>query len=86
MDITRERTPGFYMYTLGGEPLQYVDQQRLLGVNIACDLRWNTHTDIWCAQNLGLAREADCLLVTGPAHLDLWPPCMVSDDRREHKK
>jgi hypothetical protein len=38
------------------------------------------------AQNPGLACEADCLLVTGPAHLDLWPPCMASDYRREHKK
>jgi hypothetical protein len=56
MDITRERSPMYYMYTLGGEPLQYVDQQRLLGVNITCDLRWNTHTDIVrakAAQNLG---------------------------------
>jgi hypothetical protein len=36
------------------------------------------------AQNPGLACEADCLLVAGPAHLDIWPPCMASDYRREH--
>jgi Reverse transcriptase (RNA-dependent DNA polymerase)/Endonuclease-reverse transcriptase len=56
MDVTRARTPLYYQYTLGGEPLQYVDQQRLLGVNLTCDLRWGVHTDkvrAKAAQNLG---------------------------------
>lgn len=56
MDITRARTPLYFQYTLGGDPLQYVDQQRLLGVNITSDLRWSVHTDIVrakAAQNLG---------------------------------
>jgi hypothetical protein len=38
------------------------------------------------ASRVLLAREADCLLGTGPAHHDLWPPRMASDHRREHTK
>jgi hypothetical protein len=58
MDITRSSTPLHFLYTIGGEPLEYVDQQRLLGVHITCDLRWTAHTKIVrgkAAQTLGFA-------------------------------
>jgi hypothetical protein len=45
MDVTRERHPIYYQYTIGGTPLEYVDQQRLLGIEIMSDLRSQAHTD-----------------------------------------
>jgi ribonucleases P/MRP protein subunit RPP40 len=56
MEITKSRTARHYFYTLGGVPLEYVDQHRLLGVHISSDLKFNAHTDIVrakAAQNLG---------------------------------
>jgi hypothetical protein len=45
MDITRARTPLYFEYTIGGTTLEYVDKQRLLGVHLSSDLRWDVHTD-----------------------------------------
>ncbi|CAB3388004.1 Hypothetical predicted protein [Cloeon dipterum] len=45
MDLTRARAPLYFEYAVDGEPLQYVDKQRLLGVQISSDLRWNVQTD-----------------------------------------
>ncbi|CAB3387408.1 Hypothetical predicted protein, partial [Cloeon dipterum] len=58
MDISRARTQLHFEYSIGGVPLEYVDQQRLLGVHISSDLRWSVHTDIVrakAAQVLGFA-------------------------------
>ncbi|CAB3379727.1 Hypothetical predicted protein [Cloeon dipterum] len=58
MDISRARTQLHFEYSIGGVPLEYVDQQRLLGVHISRDLRWSVHTDIVrakAAQVLGFA-------------------------------
>ncbi|CAB3372506.1 Hypothetical predicted protein [Cloeon dipterum] len=45
MDITRARTPLYFEYTVNGAPIEYVNKQRLLGVNISSNLRWDVHTD-----------------------------------------
>jgi hypothetical protein len=58
MDITHASTPLYFEYTIGGVPLEYVDQQRVLGVHITCDLKWTAHTKIVrgkAAQTLGFA-------------------------------
>jgi len=58
MNVTRSQNPKNYVYSIGGVELAYVYQQRLLGVHISSDLRWNVHTDIVrskAAQVLGFA-------------------------------
>jgi len=45
MDITRAQQPLYFLYTIDGVPLEYVDRQRLLGVHLSSDLRWSVHTD-----------------------------------------
>jgi Reverse transcriptase (RNA-dependent DNA polymerase)/Endonuclease-reverse transcriptase len=55
MDVTRARQPLYFEYSVGGVTLQYVDRQRLLGVHLSSDLRWDVHTDTVrakAAQNL----------------------------------
>jgi Reverse transcriptase (RNA-dependent DNA polymerase) len=44
MDITRARIPCRPMYKIGSTVLDYVDSERLLGVHISKDLRWNGGT------------------------------------------
>jgi hypothetical protein len=46
IDITRARTPLHALYTVGGATLEYSTTERILGVHVSSDLRWNTHTDI----------------------------------------
>ncbi|CAB3387627.1 Hypothetical predicted protein [Cloeon dipterum] len=46
MDISRARQPWTPQYTIGGVSLDYVCTQRLLGVHISRDLRWNHHVDV----------------------------------------
>ncbi|CAB3379844.1 Hypothetical predicted protein [Cloeon dipterum] len=58
MDVTRARQPCMPRYTVGGTALQYVATQRLLGVHLSRDLRWNHHVDVQrrkAAQTLGFA-------------------------------
>ncbi|CAB3371821.1 Hypothetical predicted protein [Cloeon dipterum] len=43
MDISRARLPWTPQYTIGGNALDYVCTQRLLGVHISRDLCWNHH-------------------------------------------
>jgi hypothetical protein len=45
MDITRARRPLFFEYSINGAVLEYVHRQRLLGVHLSSDLRWEVHTD-----------------------------------------
>jgi hypothetical protein len=45
MDITRAQQPLYFLYTIDGVALEYVDRQRLLGVHLSSDLRWSVHTD-----------------------------------------
>jgi len=45
MDITRARRPLFFEYSINGAALEYVHRQRLLGVHLSSDLRWEVHTD-----------------------------------------
>ncbi|CAB3381625.1 Hypothetical predicted protein [Cloeon dipterum] len=45
MDITRARAPLYFEYTVNGAPIEYVNKQRLLGVQISSDLRWDVQTD-----------------------------------------
>jgi len=46
MDITRAKTPLRTAYTVGGTILEYSGTERILGVHVSSDLRWNAHTDI----------------------------------------
>ncbi|CAB3387105.1 Hypothetical predicted protein [Cloeon dipterum] len=58
MDISRARQPWTPQYTIGGVALDYVCTQRLLGVHISRDLRWNHHVDVQrkkAARTLGFA-------------------------------
>ncbi|CAB3386689.1 Hypothetical predicted protein [Cloeon dipterum] len=58
MDLSRARQPWLPQYMIGGAVLEYVRTQRLLGVHIARDLRWNHHVDVQrkkAAQTLGFA-------------------------------
>ncbi|CAB3388739.1 Hypothetical predicted protein [Cloeon dipterum] len=58
MDLSRARQPWLPQYMIGGAVLKYVSTQRLLGVHIARDLRWNHHVDVQrkkAAQTLGFA-------------------------------
>ncbi|CAB3388510.1 Hypothetical predicted protein [Cloeon dipterum] len=58
MDLSRARQPRLPQYMIGGAVLEYVSTQRLLGVHIARDLRWNHHVDVQrkkAAQTLGFA-------------------------------
>ncbi|CAB3387287.1 Hypothetical predicted protein [Cloeon dipterum] len=58
MDLSRARQPWLPQYMIGGAVLEYVSTQRLLGVHIARDLRWNHHVDVQrkkAAQTLGFA-------------------------------
>ncbi|CAB3375200.1 Hypothetical predicted protein [Cloeon dipterum] len=58
MDLSRARQPWLPQYMIGGAALEYVSTQRLLGVHIARDLRWNHHVDVQrkkAAQTLGFA-------------------------------
>ncbi|CAB3379750.1 Hypothetical predicted protein [Cloeon dipterum] len=58
MDLSRARQPWLPQYMIGGAVLEYVSTQRLLGVHIARDLRWNHQVDVQrkkAAQTLGFA-------------------------------
>ncbi|CAB3379847.1 Hypothetical predicted protein [Cloeon dipterum] len=58
MDISRARQLWTPQYTIGGVALDYVCTQRLLGVHISRDLRWNHHVDVQrkkAARTLGFA-------------------------------
>ncbi|CAB3387693.1 Hypothetical predicted protein [Cloeon dipterum] len=58
MDVTRARQPCTPHFTVGGAALEYVATQRLLGVHISSDLRWNHHVDVQrknAARTLGFA-------------------------------
>ncbi|CAB3384939.1 Hypothetical predicted protein [Cloeon dipterum] len=46
MDVTCARRPYTPHYTVGGAALEYVASQRLLGVHISRNLRWNHHVDV----------------------------------------
>jgi ribonuclease P/MRP protein subunit RPP40 len=47
MDITHAQLPlNNVVYKIGNSELAYVKVERLLGVNISDDLKWNHHTDI----------------------------------------
>jgi Reverse transcriptase (RNA-dependent DNA polymerase)/Endonuclease-reverse transcriptase len=60
MDITHARTVRHNAYTIGGRQLEYVNTERLLGVHVSKDLKWNYHTDLVrkkSSQILGFARR-----------------------------
>jgi hypothetical protein len=60
MDITHARSPHTPKYTIGGTELKYVETERLLGVHLSKNLKWNYHTDIVrakSAQVLGFAKR-----------------------------
>ncbi|CAB3370560.1 Hypothetical predicted protein [Cloeon dipterum] len=46
MDVTRAKNALHTPYTVGGAVLEYNDTERILGVHVSNDLRWNKHTDI----------------------------------------
>ncbi|CAB3374422.1 Hypothetical predicted protein [Cloeon dipterum] len=46
MDVTRAKNALHTPYTVGGSVLEYNDTERILGVHVSNDLRWNKHTDI----------------------------------------
>jgi hypothetical protein len=46
LDITRARTPLHAAYAVGGAVLVYNTTERILGVHVSSDLKWNAHTDI----------------------------------------
>jgi Reverse transcriptase (RNA-dependent DNA polymerase) len=90
MDITRARTPLRFLqlpanklYSIGGAYLEFVDKERLLGVHISSDLRWQVHTDIVrkkAAQILGFAARnlQGCTpRVKRVAYLSLVKPIMM---------
>ncbi|CAB3375376.1 Hypothetical predicted protein [Cloeon dipterum] len=73
MDISRARQPWTPQYTIGGVALDYVCTQRLLGVHISRDLRWNHHVDVQQSEKDGVPdpREAQIVLQdSGVAPLD----------------
>ncbi|CAB3387096.1 Hypothetical predicted protein [Cloeon dipterum] len=80
MDVTRARLPCNPRYTIGGVTLQYVATQRLLGVHLSRDLRWNHHVDVQrkkALQTLGFAARnlRGCTLrVKRIAYLSLVKP------------
>ncbi|CAB3388164.1 Hypothetical predicted protein [Cloeon dipterum] len=58
MNISGARQPWTPQYTIGGVVLDYVCTQRLLGVHISRDLRYNHHVDVQrkkAARSLGFA-------------------------------
>ncbi|XP_059489267.1 uncharacterized protein LOC132204659 [Neocloeon triangulifer] len=46
LDLTRARTPLRTAYTIGGAILEYSNIERILGVHVSSDLKWNRHTEI----------------------------------------
>jgi ribonucleases P/MRP protein subunit RPP40 len=64
IDITRAWTPLRALYTVGGAILEYSITERILGVHVSSDLRWNTHTDIArgkAAKVLSFMQRAICM-------------------------
>jgi Reverse transcriptase (RNA-dependent DNA polymerase) len=60
MDITHARSTRHTDYKICGQKLSYVETERLLGVHISKDLKWNHHTDVVrkkAAQILGFAKR-----------------------------
>jgi hypothetical protein len=60
MDITHARTVRHTTYTISGRQLEYVANERLLGVHLSKDLKWNHHVSVQrkkAAQILGFARR-----------------------------
>jgi ribonucleases P/MRP protein subunit RPP40 len=46
LDITRARTPLHAAYNVSGTVLVYNTTERILGVHVSSNLKWNAHTDI----------------------------------------
>ncbi|CAB3378975.1 Hypothetical predicted protein [Cloeon dipterum] len=46
MDVIRAKNALHTPYIVGGAVLEYNDTERILGVHVSNDLRWNKHTDI----------------------------------------
>jgi hypothetical protein len=46
MDITHARSTRHTEYFIGGQKLDYVETERLLGVHLSKDLKWNHHTEV----------------------------------------
>jgi hypothetical protein len=60
MDITHARNVRHTTYTIGGTQLQYVETERLLGIHISKNLKWNYHSDVTskkAAQILGFTQR-----------------------------
>ena len=60
MDITHARSVRHTQYEICGQKLNYVETERLLGVHISKDLKWNHHTEVVrkkAAQILGFAQR-----------------------------
>jgi Reverse transcriptase (RNA-dependent DNA polymerase) len=60
MDITHVRSTRQTEYEICGQKLGYVETERLLGVYISKDLKWNHHTEVVrkkAAQILGFAQR-----------------------------
>ncbi|CAB3387419.1 Hypothetical predicted protein [Cloeon dipterum] len=80
MAVTRARLPCNLRYTIGGVTLQYEATQRLLGVHLSRDLRWNHLVDVQrkkALQTLGFAARnlRGCTLrVKRIAYLSLVKP------------
>ncbi|CAB3388826.1 Hypothetical predicted protein, partial [Cloeon dipterum] len=63
MDISRARQPWTPQYTIGGVALDYVCTQRLLGVHISRDLRWNHHVDVQQSEKDGVPDPREAQIV-----------------------
>ncbi|CAB3387251.1 Hypothetical predicted protein [Cloeon dipterum] len=86
MDISRGRQPWTPQYTIGGVPLDYVCTQRLLGVHISRDPRWNHHVDVQQSKKDGVPDTRETKLFYGTPAWHPWTKANIGKMARTQNK